>query len=67
MNKLSCYYQHVHIPFGLRCAPGLFEDMIVRVLTELSGVTAYLDGCMLRAAIVMYSCFEELSRSLDSL
>ena len=43
VNTHKGLYQYQRLPFGLRCAPALFQKIIDQTIADLPGVVCYLD------------------------
>ena len=59
-TKVCSKYQR--LPFGVKCAPGIFQEAMDRMITGLEGCAAYLDD-----VIVTGSTLDEHNRNVKAL
>ena len=62
INTHKGLFQYQRLPFGVKCAPGIFQEAMDRMITGLEGCAAYLDD-----VIVTGSTLEEHNNNVQAL
>ena len=45
-------FQYQRLPFGVKCAPGIFQEAMDRMITGLEGCAAYLDDVIVTGSML---------------
>ena len=47
----QCRYRWLRLPFGIKCAPEIFQRIVDQMLEGIEGATAIMDGILIARRI----------------